>query len=176
MNESEMATNVISDLHRQVPCREADLEPEVPYNNYGDRGVVDLVVEEWSDNGQKTRGNTQLYIYELKSEYALENATGANEIIRQFQRHKEHFFKGTDQYHEHKYWSVNFRLLFYATEELVNHVRENKSLYKSVEEGSMHGTSYFVQFYHENLDTIVRPVKEPIWKNRQGEQLREVIA
>ena len=100
--------------------------PEVHYNHYGDRGCVDLVIE------TIPQGNDLpfLTIYEFKSRSAVEIATGANEIIRQFNRHIEYFFKGSD-YNERSYFGPTFLLLFEPEKSVFDHVFSNKDLYLS---------------------------------------------
>ena len=103
----------------------SDWEPEVHYNHYGDRGVVDLIQTD-TYNREKT-----LRVYELKCEPAIENSTGANEILRQFNRHRTYFFKGSD-YKATDYSTVTFELTFAATQACYEHVRDNWAQYKHV--------------------------------------------
>jgi hypothetical protein len=97
---------------------------EVPYNNYGTRGVVDFVGIEHVD------GWRYITATEFKSESAVRNATGANEIIRQFTRQVENFasHKGYGRPNDH----ITHVLAFYATQEVVNHITENLELYQTV--------------------------------------------
>lgn len=99
---------------------------EVPYNHYGDRGVVDLVGENERDGEPNT-----LHVLELKSDAALREMTGANEILRQFNRHREYFIDGTD-YNPRDYTDVVFELAFAATPSCIEHVTENWSVYDTV--------------------------------------------
>jgi len=103
--------------------------PEVHYNHYGDRGVVDLVRVDERD------GRVDLRLYELKCVAALEEVTGANEVLRQFNRHRTYFFKGSD-YNATNYNNVTFELCFAATQECYEHVRENWAQYKHISQGT----------------------------------------
>jgi len=124
--ESELAGAIIEHAKNGENKLDVETELEVPYNHYGDRGVVDLVVKE---------GRYKLNIYELKSAYALQDISGANEIIRQFKRHKAYFFNGSD-YSKHPYHTVSFTLAFDACKPCINHIEENLELYKSVQDWS----------------------------------------
>lgn len=93
MDEDEV-TNALIQWHKssareaiEAGDTDADVEilPEAHYNHYGNRGVVDLYAIMGGWNG---------HVYEIKSETAVRNATGANEVIRQFNRMREYFSKG----------------------------------------------------------------------------------
>ena len=102
-------------------------EVEVPYNHYGDRGVVDLVL----NDGPYTRSADMVRAIEVKSPEAVKNSTGANEIIRQFKRQKKYFQKGSS-YKPGKY-KVSHHLVFVATPETRKHVEENREMYSSID-------------------------------------------
>lgn len=88
---------------------------EVPYNNYGERGYVDLVQNR----------NAATYITEIKA-----NPESANQVIRQFQKMKENFVQGTsyEQMHGQKfYW-----LVFTASQRNLDHIKNNKQMYLSL--------------------------------------------
>lgn len=100
--------------------------PEAHYNYYGDRGVVDLYVE----------GSESAHLYEIKSESAVQNGeTGANSILRQFNRMRKFFFK--DESWDLPVESVSgsfsshltFHLVFTASESNVQHLCENRNMY-----------------------------------------------
>jgi len=91
---------------------------EEHYNHYGNRGVVDLFVSEWQD-----------HLYELKSEHAVRKATGANEIIRQFNKMRKFFYKGSDHIPAR---DVQFELCFTPSELTFRHLAENAEMYASV--------------------------------------------
>jgi len=103
-----------------------DYEVEVPYNHYGDRGVVDLVL----NDGAYTQHADMVRAIEVKSPEAVRNATGANEIIRQFKRQKTYFQKGSS-YKPGKY-KVTHHLVFVATPETRKHVENNREMYSNV--------------------------------------------
>lgn len=131
--------------------------PEEHYNHYGDRGVVDLAVEDWEE--PKFRGNSDLWVYEMKSESAIRNATGANEIIRQFKRHRNYFLKGSD-FDPKDYYRVDFCLMFYATDYTFNHVKENEDLYRTLlEDGFESNVPYtdyhtHIVFHHPDAESL----------------------
>lgn len=129
MNEDEL-TNALIRYHRENEqaarswgeSTETRLFPEEHYNHYGDRGAVDLYC---------VTGTSYGHLYEIKSESAVRHATGANEIIRQFNRMRQHFYPGT----EHSVpVSVHFELCFTPTTYNVQHLTENADMYaQSVE-------------------------------------------
>jgi len=121
ITEDELAKGVMETVGGDT----TDWEPEVHYNHYGDRGVVDLIQTDTYER-EKT-----LRVYELKCEPAIENSTGANEILRQFNRHRTYFFKGSD-YKATDYSSVTFELTFAATQACYEHVRDNWAQYKHI--------------------------------------------
>jgi hypothetical protein len=89
---------------------------EVPYNNYGERGYVDLVQNR----------NSATYITELKS-----CPKSANKVIRQFQKMKDNFVKGTSysDLHDQKfYW-----LVFTASYRNLEHIKQNLKMYESLQ-------------------------------------------
>jgi len=97
---------------------------EVPYNNYGTRGVVDFVGIWNFDDGRSVEA------MEFKSESAVRNATGANEIIRQFTRQVENFDS-----HDDYGWRkdhITHVLKFYPTQYVVDHINDNLELYQTV--------------------------------------------
>lgn len=103
--------------------------PEAHYNHYGDRGAVDLFTR------MKGVENDRVYrkdrIYEVKSDYAVRQATGANEIIRQFNKHRKYFYEGSDTKEPNE---ANFELIFIPSETTVKHVLENAELYAAAEQ------------------------------------------
>ncbi|WP_256402638.1 hypothetical protein [Halorubrum salinum] len=97
--------------------------PEAHYNHYGNRGVADLYIETKSE-----LGDGSCFVYEIKSESAIRGSTGANEIIRQFNKMREYFFK--DESYE-PYHHTTFELCFTPTEYNLNHIYDNLSIYQS---------------------------------------------
>jgi len=105
------------------------LEPEAHYSHYSMRGVVDLHVEkeyEYPD-GRNVRSGQ---VYEVKAPSAVKSATGANEIIRQFNRMCEAFYKSEQRSPPSK---CSFELAFVLTPLTVLHVAENFPMYTSVD-------------------------------------------
>ena len=98
--------------------------PEVHYSHYGNRGCVDLVTTmEYEFNGQTRKREA---VYEIKSDNAIRHSTGANEIIRQYNKHRKYFYK--DDSNEIPY-DLRFELVFIPTELSVKHVLENIEIY-----------------------------------------------
>ncbi|MFC4246459.1 hypothetical protein ACFOZ7_05540 [Natribaculum luteum] len=99
--------------------------PEAHYNYYGTRGVADLFIDETYS------GESWITIYELKSESAVRGATGANEIVRQFNKMRRHFFK--DESNEREYVKdLRFELCFTPSRYTLEHVSDNVDIYRSV--------------------------------------------
>ncbi|MCU4753997.1 hypothetical protein OB919_18775 [Halobacteria archaeon AArc-curdl1] len=127
ITEDELASAII-DYHNEDAAEFDDIEdcrvyPEAHYNHYGDRGVADLyIVEEY------VGGATDGHVYELKSESAVKEATGANEIVRQFNKMREYFFKGSSHKGPD---SLTFELCFTPTAYNLRHVVDNLSIYQS---------------------------------------------
>jgi hypothetical protein len=126
--EDELA-NALIQSHKQIQERykqqfptAGDVEafPEAHYNHFGNRGVADLYV---------TTGDREGVLYELKSESAVQQATGANEIIRQFNKMREFFFKGSS--HSVPRESLSYELCFTPSERNFRHIAENADLYSS---------------------------------------------
>lgn len=132
-SEDEMVNQLIQTA-KQTKGGTVDCVAECHYNHYGQRGVVDLVVEYHYEHSDLP----EIGIYEVKSDYAIDSVTGANEIIRQFNRHQEAFFAGTD-YVEGHYYGPHFHLAFNATDKALAHIRANESMYRSAEQNGDSG-------------------------------------
>lgn len=74
---------------------------------------------------------SEIEVFEVKSDYAVEEATGANEIIRQFNSHKEFLFKGSS-FEQGDYASQEFYLVFSVSEGCYEHVQENQEIYRNL--------------------------------------------
>lgn len=128
-SEDELVNSLIQrHLERQERIKDRDPDaddaeayPEAHYNHYGNRGVADLYL---------TIGNWEGRLFEIKSESAVRNSTGANEIIRQFNKMREYFFKGSD--HEVPSSQLGFELCFTASEHNIRHIAENADMYSSI--------------------------------------------
>lgn len=94
--------------------------PEAHYNHYGTRGYVDAYFGV---------GNWSATVLEVKSASAVNESTGANEILRQYNKMQEAFFKGTDYTPPSK--SLQYELCFTASPQNIGHVVDNKDLYRS---------------------------------------------
>jgi len=120
MSESEMFARI------QRTHEYDETFAEVQYNHYGNRGVVDLVgVDDYGDNPGRS-----VAVFELKSEYAVGQATGANEIARQFTKQQEYFEQGQDRVNSPPD-AVAHHLVFDYTKSNVDHVIQNAALYNS---------------------------------------------
>jgi len=117
---------------RQFEIDEADdgvdyvSKPEVHYNHYGTRGCVDLLNrKKYSINGKP---RVEDALYEIKSDSAVEQATGANEIIRQYNKMRTYFYKSNPV---KNLIMPKFELVFIPTKKTVAHVIENAELYEA---------------------------------------------
>jgi len=135
---------------------------EQHYNHYGTRGVVDLVLEH--DN--------HVELCELKSDAAIKEATGANEIIRQAKRHAEYYFK--DKSHPGVAAKFN-RIYFYITAQSLNHVRENIGLYEAFMNQSIDGCANGVRFAHPDSRTFINATKLITADGADEEYLSEML-
>jgi len=175
MNESRLAQQ-LAQPHDRIEIKE--VEYEVGYNHYGTRGAVDLVkqfYEQAPESDDTDRYGPFLEVYELKSEAALNRATGANEIIRQFKRHRENFFKGSS-YRPRGFRGITFWLVFYATESTIEHLREFADMYETVQETNHgHTPDTHISTWHEDVD-FVRVTHDRVWEDAvRAEQLRDCI-
>lgn len=146
--------SAIIDYHREMYGDEEEFEvnvyPEAHYDHYGTRGAADLYIEALEDTA-RPMGDEHVfrkterwsYLYEVKSEYAVKQATGANEILRQFTRMRDYFFKD-DQYDEPDH--LHLELCFLPTPVTWEHVRENESIYREVEGGDGNTNVHQVTF------------------------------
>jgi len=101
-------------------------KPEVHYNHYGTRGCVDLLNrKKYSFNGQP---RVQDAVYEIKSDSAVQQATGANEIIRQYNKMRTYFYKANPV---KNLIMPRFELVFIPTKKTVAHVIENSEVYEA---------------------------------------------
>ena len=97
MGESELTNAIIQEERSDKDNLKHEFEPESHYNYYGDRGVVDLRFDEHvfsqisEDTGVWKHDWTQLI--EVKSESAIENCTGANSILQQFNKMREYYLR-----------------------------------------------------------------------------------
>jgi hypothetical protein len=127
MKEDDLVRRQIQWLQSIAHINQEDLEIEIEahYNHYGDRGVVDLVGR---DTSGRLGRDQEVYLFEMKSDAAVKQATGANEILRQFNRMREYFFKDESRRQAEM---VNFELVFTPTERALDHFIENVDLYLS---------------------------------------------
>lgn len=119
MNESEFAARLL-ETEQQREHKPLEIELESHYNHFGDRGAVDVYVER----------RTIVQLYELKSEQALENSSGANEIIRQFNRMQDYYFK--DESNNNTTKDIEYILAFYPTGKTIQRLKDNLALYNNI--------------------------------------------
>lgn len=154
MKEDEVLMGVLDDSN----IEEKDVHLEQRYNHYGDRGAVDVVI---TDSAKKAA-----WVIEIKSDAAIKNASGANEIIRQFKKHKNCFFEGTGKEHQARDDRKNFQLIFAATENCWDHLEENWPLYEN-----LHGNDHtHVTLSHPDVPVSGYPFEEAAdhsgWRNQ----------
>lgn len=118
--------------------KSVESKPEVHYNYYGDRGVVDLFTR------RNEYGVFHDSVYEIKS-----RPNNANKVIRQFNRMTNFFYKGSD--YRRGDW-IKFELCFLATKRNYEHVKENKEMYGSL---YRNGEDAIVTFRHPSNITPV---------------------
>jgi len=128
--EDDLLSAVIEwETNQPFGDEEVRTEPEAHYNYYGSRGVADLLVETiWGQN------HSNYKVCEFKSAAALDHVTGANEIIRQFNRMRQYFFKDDDRdcgaYHD-------FVLSFTPSPEILAHLSENAAAYRQASKANV---------------------------------------
>jgi len=101
---------------------------EKHYNHYGSRGFADLYTQSFEGAWRADK------VYEVKGDAAIRNATGANEIVRQFNRMCKYFYAGV----EHSYpprgsVTPSAELTFIASELAFEHINDNYEIYKSLQ-------------------------------------------
>ncbi|RJT05234.1 hypothetical protein [Halococcus sp. IIIV-5B] len=161
MNEDELTNALIRHHKRSERAArsrgerdvETKLYPEEHYNHYGDRGVVDLY---------QTTGRSSGHLYEVKSESAVRHATGANEIVRQFNRMRGHFYPGTDHPVPDE---VHFELCFLPTALTARHLVENAEMYAQCVANDV-----------SRLDEVDRVVANVCFRLPDPENVRPVVA
>jgi hypothetical protein len=135
MREDDLAAPVVE--HFEAAFERSEIRLEEPYDHYGNRGVVDAYV--------RIRSPAPVdYLIELKSDPALRYVTGPNEILRQYRRMERYFYRDDEHDVRPKLArtgpGVHFLLLFAPTRRCVEHVREYRPLYESVDrEASVNG-------------------------------------
>jgi len=131
--EDELVNVLIDRQYGDYWEQEPHIEPEAHYDDYGNRGVVDLYVRQNPDGIPREVAFDHLY--EVKSASAIRNATGANEIIRQFNSMRQSFYGDDSRRHPS---TVVFELTFTIEPAAVFHVAENISMYASAESSSLY--------------------------------------
>lgn len=122
-------TEAIIEYHKDRHLIET-IEPEAFYNDYGMRGYPDLYVQ----FNRPADGLIESHLIEVKSEYAVKSATGANEIIRQFNKMRRHFYEDNDRpvpfpQFEWEEVVLVFELAFIPSEYTLLHLLDNREMY-----------------------------------------------
>lgn len=108
-------------------------EPEAHYNHYGTRGVADLFIKEIEIvDGTKYEYDN---LVEVKSGFSVSQATGANEIVRQFNKMRRNFYLDEDRDEPD---AIKMELAFTIEPETVKHVADNLNIYTSVVENDVY--------------------------------------
>lgn len=131
--EDDLANSIIEHYDGTDRTNEyTESYPEVHYNDYGNRGVVDMFQRTYEVHGDD-QFPVHDSLYEIKSAAAIKQSTGANQIIRQFNSMVASFYAGTD-------WSpaptVGFELVFTPDEECIQHVADNAPMYVRAHEAT----------------------------------------
>ncbi|ERH09261.1 MAG: hypothetical protein J07HX64_01014 [halophilic archaeon J07HX64] len=124
MSQEDDMVSAIINSYRNSYRSLINVEPEAHYNHYGDRGVADLYIVHTEDRTTENEGA----VFEVKADSAVQEATGANEIIRQYNRMRRNFFRYKERV-VHTY--CKFELCFVISERTVRHVCENFEMYAS---------------------------------------------
>lgn len=126
--EDDLTEGLIENYQKRDHIR--IIEPEAHYDHYGHRGWPDL----FAVFLRPDEGLVEYHLIEVKSEYAVKAATGANEIIRQFNQMRRYFYED-DRHHvmlpefESREIVLVFELTFIPTEHTVSHIFSNKRMY-----------------------------------------------
>lgn len=120
-SEDKLVNRIIE--HHSNRDRIIRAEPEAHYEYYGYRGTADLFLRWEHSDGSGEHDD----VYEVKSASAVESSTGANEILRQFNKMRKYFYE--DDSHSPARSEVNFRLVFTISETTVRHVANNLPQY-----------------------------------------------
>lgn len=126
--EDDLTKSLIK--HHQDRDHVRIIEPEAHYDHYGKQGWPDLYVV----FNRIPENLIEHHLIEVKSEHAVRQATGANEIIRQFNQMRWYFFED-DRRNVHQPRSeyedvvLVFELTFIPTEYNILHLFDNKEIY-----------------------------------------------
>lgn len=116
---------------------EYEFHPERHYNHFGNRGVVDLVTAcEFPSLGVNSRSE---HLFEIKGPRAIEEATGANEIVRQFNKMCSYYYLDETNIPSEPIYSIMIELTFLPTPEVVRHVWENRYIYLQLKQTKIEG-------------------------------------
>lgn len=162
MNEDDLVNALIdSAREHEIEDEPMRINVEPHYNHYGNRGAADLYTALHNKGGQVSMG----HVYEVKSDAALREATGANEIIRQFTKMVKYFLE--DDSRKVPTYSLTYELSFLPTTRALRHVIDNESMYQEamqttpeLESRRNPDVECFLSFRHPDDATPVRPFEE----------------
>ena len=127
MREDELAARLVD--HYEAVFADPVVRLEEPYDAAGRQGVVDLYV--------RRRTPTRVdHVIELKADAAVRQATGANAMLRQFNRMQRYFHADATHAIRPRLGrtepGARYLLLFAPTPTCVHHVGTHRTLYESV--------------------------------------------
>lgn len=150
-------TNAIIQRYKEFQLNEV-IHPEAHYNYYGDRGVADLYI---SDGCTAT-------LHEIKSKSAVNNTeSGANSILRQFNRMRRYFFKDEswnlpyEFYEGAKHSEVSFLLDFTPSKSNFLHLAENREMYEQAVKRDVFGENEYGVNINKTVFISIRKPDEP---------------
>lgn len=130
-NEDKMAMKLAEMADKDL-CDQVYTYYEKHYNHYGSRGVADLYTQQCEGDWREDT------VYEIKADPAIREATGANEIVRQFNRMCKYFYAGVQESYPPKGSTTpRAELTFVASETAFEHVIENYQIYQSLHRGEV---------------------------------------
>jgi hypothetical protein len=119
------------------------IEPEAFYRDYGMRGCPDLYTEFYRAGD----AILEAHIIEVKSESAVRQATGANEIVRQFNKARRYFFESDDRNPPHREFFYEdvvlvYELAFIPSSYTLAHILENSEIYNKAIQSSQNESTW----------------------------------
>lgn len=167
MSREDELVNALIEADRGIDSWESTYEPEAHYSHFGTRGVVDLYIQQSLQTGKRRD-----HIYEIKSDSAVKNSSGANEIIRQYNRMREGFYKDESRGRPRQ---IIMELAFTVTPVAVYHVVENFQMYVSADEVDVTPST---KLANADSKIVFRTAEHPHWSlelvNKDGEQAQSL--
>lgn len=116
-----------------------DVYPEARYDHYGNRGSVDLHSIEYLTSNNPSGFVASTSVFEVKSTTAIQEATGANEILRQYNKMCKYFYQDESNLPEYNLKNPTFELVFLPTNSVIKHVYENRHIYINASDPEVEG-------------------------------------